>query len=117
MKVKIVTIIFDLESNFILFLGPQPSQRTVNLQQPFKVSGEVYRYDTGDEDNFSQATTFWNNVLDDAARKRLVSNIAGHLINAQTFIQERTVGNFSKVSADFGKALSDELKSKKTAKM
>lgn len=101
----------------LIFLGPQPSQRTVKLQEPFKVSGEVYRYDTGDEDNFSQATTFWNNVLDEAARKRLVSNIAGHLINAQTFIQERTVGNFSKVSADFGKALSEELKSKKTAKM
>jgi len=99
------------------FEGPQPSQRTVNLQQPYKVAGEVYRYDTGDEDNFSQASTFYNNVLDDAARKRLVSNIAGHLINAQGFIQERAINNFSKVSIEFGKALTEAINLKKSAKI
>lgn len=87
------------------------------MQQPYKVSGEVYRYDTGDEDNFSQATTFWNTILDEEARKRLVSNMAGHLINAQSFLQERAISNFSKVSADFGKALTEAINLKKTAKM
>lgn len=87
------------------------------MQQPYKVSGEVYRFDSGDEDNFSQATIFWNTILDDAARKRLVSNIAGHLINAQGFIQERTISNFAKVSPDFGKALTEAINMKKTAKM
>lgn len=99
------------------FEGPEPSKRTLNLQQPYKVSGEVYRHDSGDEDNFSQATTFWNTILDEAARKRLVSNIAGHLINAQGFIQERAISNFAKVSPDFGKALTEAIKLKKTAKM
>lgn len=81
------------------------------------MSGEVYRFDSGDEDNFSQPTIFWNNVLDEAARKRLVSNIAGHLVNAQQFIQERAIANFSKVSIDFGKALTEAINLKKSAKM
>lgn len=87
------------------------------MQGPFKVSGEVYRFDSGDEDNFSQPTIFWNTVLDDAARKRLVSNIAGHLVNAQPFIQERAIANFTKVSVDFGKALTTAINLKKSAKM
>lgn len=99
------------------FEGPETSARARNLQPAYNVSGDVNRYDTGDEDNFSQATIFWNNVLDEAARKRLVSNIAGHLVNAQTFIQERAIANFAKVSTDFGKALTEAVNLKKTAKI
>lgn len=103
--------------NFLFAKGPEPTQRARNLQQPYKLSGEVYRFDSGDEDNFSQATIFWNTVLDAAARKRLVDNIAGHLVNAQGFIQERAIGNFAKVSAEFGKMLTEAINLKKTAKM
>lgn len=99
------------------FEGPEPSQRVRDLQRPFNVSGDVYRYDSGAEDNYSQATTFWNNVLDEDARKRLVSNISGHLINAQGFIQERAISNFAQVSADFGRQLTEAINLKKTAKM
>lgn len=99
------------------FGGPEPSKRVVDLQQPYKVSGEVYRFDSGDEDNFSQATIFWTKVLDEAARKRLVSNIAGHVVNAKEFIQERAIKNFSEVSADFGQQLREAINLKKTAKM
>ena len=81
------------------------------------MSGEVYRFDSGDEDNFSQPSIFWNKVLDDAARKRLVSNIAGHVINAKEFIQERAIKNFSEVSADFGQQLREAINLKKSAKM
>lgn len=99
------------------FEGPEPVQRARNLQAPYELSGEVYRFDSGDEDNFSQPKVFWNKVLDAEARKRLVSNIAGHLVNAQPFIQERAIGNFSQVSVDFGKALTEAINLKKTAKM
>ena len=53
------------------FSGPSQSIRASLSQPPFKVSGDVYCYDSGNEDNFSQATDFWHEVLDDA-RKRLV---------------------------------------------
>lgn len=99
------------------FGGPEPCQRTRDLQGPYKLSGEVYRYDSGDEDNFSQPAIFWNNVLDDAARKRLVSNIAGHVVNAKEFIQERAIKNFSQVSAEFGQQLREAINLKKSAKM
>jgi len=99
------------------FGGPEPSQRTKDLQGPYKLSGEVYRYDSGDEDNFSQPALFWNNVLDDAARKRLVSNIAGHIVNAKEFIQERAIKNFSQVSDAFGQQLREAINLKRSAKM
>lgn len=107
----------DLTFKIISFSGPEPVQSARNLQCPYEVSGEVYRYDSGDEDNFSQPRIFWNNILDDAGKKRLVSNIAGHLINAQPFIQERAISNFSQVSVEFGKALSESINLKKCAKM
>ena len=106
----------EIFNNFLI-KGPEPSARTRNLQQPYKVSGEVYRFDSGDEDNFSQATIFWNTVLDEAARQRLVSNISGHLVNAQGFIQERAISNFAKVSPEFGKLLTEAINLKKSAKM
>ena len=36
-------------------------------------------------------TTFYNKVLNDEERARLVSNIAGHLKDAKDFIQKRAV--------------------------
>ena len=37
-----------------------------------------------DDDDWSQAGTMVREVLDDAARDRLASNIAGHLLNGVT---------------------------------
>lgn len=91
------------------FNGPETSKTARNLEPTFKISGDVYRYDTGDEDNFTQSRIFWNSVLDESTRNRLVSNIASHLGNALEFIQERAVHNFSQVSSDFGRKLNEAL--------
>lgn len=99
------------------FSGPEECPRSRSLQSKCPVSGDVYRYSSGDEDNFSQVTDFWLRVLDDGARKRLVSNIAGHLMNASNFIQERAVKNFSMVHPDFGRMLTEQLNLVKTAKI
>jgi catalase len=45
------------------------------------------RYNSGDEDNFSQPTLFWRNVLKPDERDRLVQNIADSLKDAADFIQ------------------------------
>lgn len=100
------------------FSGPEECARARNLQTRCPVTGDVYRYSSGEtEDNSSQVTDFWVKVLDDAARKRLVSNIAGHLSGASTFIQDRAVKNFTKVHPDFGKMLVEALNIAKSAKM
>jgi len=85
------------------FSGPANVQEAV--EHKFQASGDVARYNTADDDNFSQVTTFWTKVLDEPARARLVENIAGHLKNAQPFIQDRAVKNFSQVHPDFGSSL------------
>lgn len=92
------------------FSGPVEDERAKKLSPPEKLEGDVYRISSGDlEDNFGQPADFWNKVLDDGARKRLVANIAGHVVNASGFIQERVVKNFSKVNADFGAQLAAKL--------
>lgn len=91
------------------FNGPTNNARAGRLAPGFMVSGDVLRYDSGDEDNFSQASVFYQKTLDEPARARLASNIVASLKGAADFIQERTVRNFSQVDRDLGKRLTDGL--------
>lgn len=80
-----------------------------------------------DEDNYSQPKVFWDKVLDDAAKNRLVShffrisklsvsgnydqvnNLADSIKLAKQDIQERTVDVFNNVSTDLGARLRTKL--------
>ena len=53
---------------------------------------------------------FLHQVLSPAERTRLVENIAGHLKNAQDFIQKRAVANFAKADEEYGSRLAAALK-------
>lgn len=100
------------------FGGPAECGRAKKLSPPNRVTGDVCRYSSGDsEDNYGQPGDFWRNVLNADEKKRLVSNIAGHLKNASTFIQERAVKNFSQVDTDFGNQLTEALKLSKSANL
>jgi catalase len=79
------------------------------IQPTFSVSGDVDRYNSEDDDNFTQVDLFWKQVLGPEERKRLVSNIAGHLRNASGFLQERALKNFSQVNDEFGSMLKAAL--------
>ena len=39
-----------------------PVDNTAKLECPVHISGDVQRYNTADEDNFTQVGTFWNQV-------------------------------------------------------
>ncbi|GIX67206.1 catalase [Caerostris extrusa] len=78
-------------------------------EPPFQVSGDVDRWNSEDEDNFTQAGIFYREKLADDEKERLVKNIAEHLINAQEFIQERAVNNFTQADVDYGKRVKAEL--------
>ena len=56
-----------------------------------KFTGEALRFQSGDEDNFSQPKVFWESELDEKERTDLVNNIADHLKDAQKFIRNRAV--------------------------
>ncbi|KAI5729442.1 hypothetical protein M8J76_002585 [Diaphorina citri] len=89
------------------FKGPEPTPR--GAWSTYNATGDVKRYKTEDEDNFSQPRILWSNVLDDAARDRMTTNIASVLKLAAPFIQERTVKMFSQVHPDFGNRLRSKL--------
>jgi len=66
------------------------------------LSGDVGRYNNADEDNFTQVGTFWRKVLNDQEREELAQNIAGHMKEAQEFIQKRAVHNFAQADPEYG---------------
>ncbi|GFR66373.1 catalase [Elysia marginata] len=89
------------------FSGPQDVPDKVEAS--YTLTGDVGRYNTADDDNFSQPGIFYRKVLSKEERARLVENIAGHLKDAQDFIQKRAVNNFAQADADFGNALRSAL--------
>ena len=93
------------------FHGPVEEPKAALHQ--FHAAGDVAKYNTRDEDNFTQPGIFWRNVLDEPARARLVHNISGHLKDAADFIQQRAVRNFAQVDAEFGRRLSEALEQHK----
>lgn len=74
------------------------------------IQGELFRHDSSDDDNYSQATIFWNQVLNANQRKYLVRNMAAHLIQAKPYIQDRMVSICENVSQEFSRMLAAELK-------
>lgn len=99
-----------------------PALNSVKAEPTFQISGDVARYNSADDDNFTQAGTFWRQVLNEEERTELVDNIASHLCNAQEFIQQRAVRNFGQADAEYGSRLQERLKfynqeAKKAAKL
>ena len=68
------------------FSGPQDnikfSESKFNVAHP-----DVARWNSADEDNFTQCGIFFRETLNQAQKERLVDNIASHIINAQEFLQ------------------------------
>jgi catalase len=92
------------------FSGPRPNISFAwHADKVSSSSVDVQRYDTGDEDNFTQPGIFFRTVLTPDAQQRLIDNIAGNLVQAQSFIQERAVANFTAVDITFGKRLREKL--------
>ncbi|PIK56778.1 catalase [Apostichopus japonicus] len=84
------------------FNGPSDDQvRPV----PDSLLGDVRRYRTDDDDNYSQPGVFWREVLTDEDRAALVKNMAGHLKDAVPFIQDRVIKNWSQADSDWGARL------------
>ncbi|XP_065226005.1 catalase-like [Planococcus citri] len=93
------------------FGGPQPNPR-VKIS-PYKVSGDVERYDTGNEDNYSQPSALWDS-FDETQRTILVQNIVYSLERAHpSFIQKRAVEMFYKVNKELGMRVKEALAKKK----
>lgn len=89
------------------FSGPETSAAAAWHAE--SASGDVARHETGDEDNYSQCRAFFNKVLGPAERDRLTDNIAGNLVNAEEFIQQRAIAMFAAVDAAYGRAVQEKV--------
>jgi len=76
------------------------------------VSGDVARWNSADEDNFTQVGIFYNKTLNAGERFRLADNIASHLCGAQEFIQERAIKNFSASDPEYGGKIKELIDTK-----
>lgn len=79
-----------------------PEQQLSALEHGVPCSPDVKRFNSANEDNVTQVRTFYTKVLNEEERKRLCENIAGHLKDAQLFIQKKAVKNFTDVHPDYG---------------
>nr|UDB72880.1 catalase isoform X2 [Hemiscorpius lepturus] len=86
-----------------------PDDNPIYLESPICTTGEVKRYNTSDDDNFSQVGVFYRKVLTSDERTRLINNIVNHLKNAQKSIQERAIKNFSKADPEYGQRIKEGL--------
>uniref|UniRef100_A0AAZ3RI95 Catalase n=1 Tax=Oncorhynchus tshawytscha TaxID=74940 RepID=A0AAZ3RI95_ONCTS len=82
------------------FSAPETQQQHVETR--FKVSPDVGRYNSADDDDVTQVRTFFTEVLNEEERQRLCQNMAGALKGAQVFIQKRWIQNLMAVHADYG---------------
>jgi len=85
------------------FSGPQDNKK--HAEHVSNLSGDVARWNSADEDNFTQVGVFYNKVLGPQEKFRLCDNIASHLCNAQPFIQERALQNFYKADKKMGQTI------------
>merc|ERR1712021_856 len=91
------------------FGGPRDDIKKYS-ESKFTVNhADVGRFNSSDEDNFTQCGIFFNKTLNQAERERLVDNIASHVINAQEFLQERAIKQFGSADAEYGRMLRERI--------
>ncbi|KFM80301.1 Catalase, partial [Stegodyphus mimosarum] len=89
------------------FSGPVDDPK--HKETSFKCSGDADRWNSADEDNFTQPGIFYRDVLSKEEKSRLVSNIVNHIVDAKDFIQERAVKNFSQADPEYGQRIKEGL--------
>ena len=87
--------------------APSPSKQ---YKEPSMNLGQVIadRFDTQEEDNFSQAKNLYN-MMSDEQKEQLTSNIAGGLSQATSSIQQRMLTQFESVDTDYRKRIEAKL--------
>jgi catalase len=95
------------------FGGPHADPAAHGNDRGWESDGELVRAAAtlhADDDDFVQPRTLVNEVMDDAARDRLVSNIVGH-VSAVTIpeLRERVIQYWTNVDATLGQRVADGL--------
>lgn len=87
------------------FGGPVESERAAELEVPFKACGQVRRAQDDIADYFTQPRQYWQHILDEDHKTRVLINMATSLKQVRRPTQERTIELFSKVDQDLSNRL------------
>ncbi|CAH1101580.1 unnamed protein product [Psylliodes chrysocephalus] len=94
------------------FGGPEVNPEAESwVNPPESVDSKVDYYDLRDDDNYTQPRVFWNKVLDEPAKQRLVDNVAGALSKANPDIQKAALKVFKNVDGTLGQRIGQKLSS------
>merc|ERR1711899_585070 len=106
-----VTTNFEGAPNYFpnSFGGPRSDRQYLEHAKNASPSADVGRFNSADEDNFTQCGIFFRDVLNSDEKFRLVDNIASHIIGAQEFLQERAVKQFGCADAEYGRMLRERI--------
>merc|ERR1711953_1136879 len=91
------------------FSGPSDDVRKYSESKFEAPSADVARFNSADEDNFTQCGIFFRDVLNADEQFRLVDNIAAHIQNAQDFLQERAIKQFLSADKKYGEMLRERI--------
>lgn len=91
------------------FSGPSDDVRKYSESKFQAPIADVARFNSADEDNFTQCGIFFRDVLNADEQFRLVDNIAAHIQNAQDFLQERAIKQFLSADKKYGEMLRERI--------
>lgn len=86
------------------FNGPQPDPDVKEFQYANE-GGVVKKYNTRDNDNYSQVSDFYNKTLNKDERARLASNMAGSLANATPEVIQRALQHLYQIDHGYANAV------------
>ncbi len=100
--------------------GPAADAATFDDGAGWQAGGDMVRAPYvlhAEDDDWGQAGTLVREVMDDAARERLVTNISGHLLNGVTEpVLVKALAYWSNVDADLGKKVEESVRAQQAEK-
>lgn len=85
-----------------------PNQRVAEPPMPIEENAWIDRYDTGNDDHYSQAGGLFRIMTEDQ-KQQLVNNIAGGLGQCNQSIQQRMLAQFEKADPDYASRVKQAL--------
>lgn len=89
------------------FGGAAPDEKHKEARE--KVTGDIDRWSSDDQDNFSQPGQFYREVLSPQEQDNLARNLAGAMVGTQDFLRKRAIANFAKVDPRLGSGIQRHL--------
>ncbi len=99
--------------------GPKADGENYPTDSTWPASGDMVRapYTLRKDDDYGQASALINKVMDEAARQRLVDNVAGHLLNGvEEPVLSRAFDYWHNIDSKIGERIKQKVKAKRAGR-